>query len=98
MAVALHNTIVSQTCGVGVLGIFRANEEGTDIQRIVNIKPIGGCGWVIAGFTSERPTYAIAYKQLCKRWKKVYESEKRNNTRTGNTFFFCIFDTTKNGE
>jgi hypothetical protein len=86
---ANFNQIVPQTCGVGILGIFRVN-AGTALNTIV---PMGGCGWVIASFTPERPEYEQAYKELCKRWRRVYQSPVRVNKRTNRQFFFCIFDT-----
>jgi hypothetical protein len=95
MTKALHNTVVPNTCGVGVLGIFRDNnsqEGGHWIPTLEQVAPITGCGWVIAGFTNQKPVYRQAYLDLRKRWKLVYQSPVRVNTRTGRKFFFCIFD------
>lgn len=92
----LYNEVVSQTCGVGVLGLFREKNPGKGWPKIDKVAHKGGCGWVISGFTNKRPDYKQAYDALCKRWgKPVYQSPVRRNTRTGNQFFFAIWDTRK---
>lgn len=98
-----HNQIVPQTCGVGVLGIFRDTPGllDTDTRRLLNIQPTGGAGWAIASFTDDPmhgEAYAKAERMLKKRFKVVFESEKRTNKRTGRLFWFCIYDTTQDGE
>lgn len=95
MVKTFFNTIVQQTCGVSILGIFRLEGEdgfgsGIDLDKVL---PTAGCGYVIAGFTTERPAYGEAYKILKKRWPIVFQSEVRTNTRTNRKFFFCIYDT-----
>ena len=100
MARALHRGIVPQTCGVGVLGIFRHNGmvHGDPLKTV---PPYGGAGWEIASFTNEfnfRKEYEEAYKELKARWKVVYQSPVRINHRTGRQFFFCIYDTRQKGD
>lgn len=100
MAKAGQNTIVPQTCGVGVSGIFRKNSEYTGTQpTIAEMANVGGAGWHMAGFTNtpedNAPTYKQAYKELKVKWKIIYQSPVRTNTRTNHPFFFCLYDTTK---
>jgi hypothetical protein len=95
---ALYNKILPQTCGVGELGYFRDEKEIGVVygESLSNLKPMGGAGWAIASFTSQKAmkeTYEAAEAELRARWPVVYESPKRRNTRTGRTFWFCIFDT-----
>jgi hypothetical protein len=99
---ALMKGVVPQTCGVGFSGIFRNLPAGsTQGDAVASMTNVGGCGWHIAGFTmagENKAAYEEAYKVLKKRWKIIYQSEVRKNTRTKNDFFFVIYDTTKKGE
>lgn len=94
---AHYNQIVPQTCGVGILGMFRDYPSTTGLevyQNINNIKHQGGCDWLIVSFTKERPEYAKAYDLLIARYgDPVYQSPKRKNRRSDRVFFFCIWDT-----
>jgi hypothetical protein len=90
--------IVNLTCGVSYLGYFRhySNHEphwgDPPNPTIANLQVPQGAGWFIAGFTNEKPVYAEAYEQLKAKYKIVYQSPVRVNTRTGRQFFFCIYD------
>ncbi len=90
----LYNNILPQSCGVGEIGIFRLPMTWGDLEGPFthHVRPMGGCGWVIASFTDQRPEYKQAYEELCQRWKLVYQSPVRTNRRTNHPFFFCIFD------
>lgn len=92
-----HRGIVPQTCGVGVLGVFRSPSAvgGTPTIADVGDTGGGGAGWEIASFTNEAvhgTVYKKAYEELSKKWKIVMQSPVRINTRTGHQFFFCIYD------
>jgi hypothetical protein len=99
--VANHHRIIPMTCGVGEVGWFR--KEGGPVwdgKKLASLKPSGGAGWMIAGFTNSLAhgdTYEQAYELLKKRWTIVYQSPVRKNKRTGHQFFFCIYDTTQKG-
>lgn len=88
------NTIIPNTCGVGVSSVFRDGEVGTPIKALQNV---GGAGWHIASFTSEREDYAQAYRALKRKWKIVWQSPARRNERTGARFIAVMYDTTKEG-
>jgi hypothetical protein len=95
----MHNIHLPQSCGVGEIGYFRyegdieAYHAAPDIQ---NIKPEGGCGWIIVSFTAGKKVYKDAFEQLKERFgEPIFQSEKRINKRTKRKFFFVIFDTTK---
>jgi hypothetical protein len=94
---AAFNNIVPQTCGVGILGVFR--EEGKEYgnyggEDVHTIHHKGGCDWLIAGFTAKLPAYKKAYYALIERYgEPVYQSPKRLNKRTNKIFFFAIWDT-----
>jgi hypothetical protein len=94
-----YNTFLSQTCGVGEIGVFREHVIPNHWEGLKpttkDVVPKGGAGWVICSFTNDpvrEHEYKQAYKELCKRWKLVYQSPVRKNNRTNKLFFFCIFD------
>jgi hypothetical protein len=92
MIYAQFNNIVAQTCGVGILGIFR--ESGFEHQELKTIQHMGGCDYLIAGFTAQQPAYKKAYETLVERYgEPIFRSEKRRNRRTDRMFFFAIWDT-----
>ena len=89
-----HIKYLPQTCGVTELGWFRDYEAVINAKafKLGHIPPQLGAGWYICGFTDTCEEYKEAYLQLCKKYKLVYQSPVRTNTRTGHQFFFCIFD------
>lgn len=95
-----HKNILGQTCGVTELGHFRNSQVyywDNSVVTIQNLTKPAGAGWFIAGFTENLPVYREAYEQLKKKYKIVYQSPVRINTRTGREFFFCIYDNTQKG-
>jgi hypothetical protein len=99
MTKACFSARVPQTCGVGVIGIFRdENEDSTyathNTPLVKTIPNPGGCDWLLVGFTNERPAYKKAYQELMQRYgQPIYQSPVRYNKNSTNKFFFCIWDT-----
>jgi hypothetical protein len=97
MAKAHYNTVVGQTCGVGVSGVFRKNVNSTGTP-IANLTNSGGAGWHIASFTNDPQqvaAYKEAYKELRDKWQIVFQGKVRINTRTGFKFLVVLYDTKK---
>jgi hypothetical protein len=93
------------SCGITELGRFRDHDDsgflscGEEIKNLALSKM--GAGWAIASFTdsvSLEDTYYKAYLELKKKFKIIYQSPVRKNRRTGNKFFFCVYDTTQKGQ
>lgn len=83
-----------QSCGITELGQFSPH-DATGWYDPVELDSLGapaGAGWIIAAFTPAKEIYKEAYRQLAKKYKIVYQSPVRINTRTGSQFFFCIYD------
>lgn len=73
------------TCGIGLFNHFSTYGDFPLKDRT------GGANWVIAGFINTK-TCREAYQELCKNYTLVWQSPVRTNSRSGNRFFFCIFD------
>jgi hypothetical protein len=100
MAVRIVNSApVPNTCGVGYASVFR-EEAGlvfaTDYPTVNSFRNPGGAGWLMAGFTDQRAEYKEVYVGFCKKYgQPVYQSPVRLNNRSGNKFFFAIWNTRK---
>lgn len=95
MTKAFSNGFVPQTCGVGVSGVFRPDNLAGGYP-LETLKNAGGAGWHIASFTDcpeHGPSYKKAYAELKAKWKIVYQTPVRKNTRTDRQFFAVMFDT-----
>lgn len=102
MAKSFHSCRAPNTCGVGVISMFRkdACAAGTPISSYENP---GGCGWLMAGFISDEaaaedhgPTARCtkeAYEQLKLKFKMMDQYPVRYNDNSENKFFFVIYDT-----
>ena len=55
--------------------------------------PGGAAGHAIAAFINTAACRR-AYKEFAERFPIVFQSEVRQNTNSGNQFFFCVYDTT----
>jgi hypothetical protein len=88
---------MANTCGVGLVSMFRDKEDLYTPQDVPDLKVAknpGGAGWLAAGFTNQRPEYKAAYDTLTKRYgAPVFQTPVRTNTRSGHKFFFAIWDT-----
>jgi len=84
----------NQMCGVAVLKNFSEFHK-YDKCFLHKLKYIGnpalGTGFVQAGFV-DTPICKQAYELLSFKWPLVFQSEVRKNRRTGNKFFFAVFD------
>lgn len=80
------------TCGLGLFYNFFKTDDlswDTPLKRKANQ---GGAGYAVAGFI-DTPECKEAYEILAKRFKIVYQSEVRENSNSGNDFFFVVYDT-----
>lgn len=93
MAKTFHNCLLPNTCGVAISSLFRVNEASAGGTKIENLISEAGCGWHCAGFTPESGAYKQAYEELKLKWKIVYQTPVRINTRTNNRFIFVVYDT-----
>jgi len=101
-----NKNTVEGSCG---LGIFYNFEERTSYRydseyynTISKLYNEGGCGFLIASFITECfktdeeekiKTCKKAYDQLKNKYSIIFQSEPRYNVNSGNTFFFCVYDT-----
>jgi hypothetical protein len=104
MAKAFSNTLVSNTCGVGLSSMFRKNTQpggGTSIKLLENM---GGADWHIASFikaeaeddlahSKYNDAYKEAYKEFRDKWQIVFQGRCRVNRRTNNKFILVVYDT-----
>lgn len=87
----------NQMCGVAVLNGFKSYRGHWDdcYEKLNNLRFKGnqtlGTGFVQAGFI-DTPICKQAYELLCSKWPLVFQSEVRKNKRSGNKFFFAVFD------
>lgn len=86
-----------QSCGITELGYFRTEAAhiwsgNTTLDNLEVEEEAPGAGWFLASFTPAHPIFKEAYNQLAEKYKIVYQSPVRVNTRTGRQFFFCIYD------
>lgn len=94
-----HNTRAPNTCGVGVISMFRKN-AGTPIDHHENP---GGAGWLLAGFISDADSRASngddaactkeAYEELKLKYKIRDQSPSRINDNSEHRFFYVMYDT-----
>jgi len=87
----------NQMCGVAVLKGFKSYRGpwDDDYEKLNSLRFKGnqtlGTGFVQAGFV-DTLICKQAYKLLSFKWPLVFQSEVRKNKRTGNKFFFAVFD------
>ena len=79
-------------CGLSLFYDF--TYEGTWNNHSIKNIPGGAAGYSFAAFI---PTAACrrAYEEFSERFPIVFQSEVRLNTNSGNQFFFCVYDTSK---
>lgn len=95
MPVNAHaNTTLGGTCGVGLFAQFQNQLYPNSAYSLDKLAPRGGAGWQVAGFVNTH-VCKEAYAILKKRYKIVMQSPKRQNYNSGNSFFFCVYDTRK---
>lgn len=102
MAKFFHKCRAPNTCGVGIISMFRKNTVvgGNEIpSSSVNE---GGCGWLMCGFITDTAAandgvastaHKEAYEELKKKYKMMDQYPVRTNDNTDNKFFFVIYDT-----
>lgn len=102
MAKTFHSCKAPNTCGVGIISMFRKDtvSYGTPLASYENP---GGCGWLMAGFISDPTAMAEhgtgagcmkeAYEQLKVKYKMMDQYPVRQNENSDNKFFFVIYDT-----
>lgn len=81
-------TAVPGSCGVSVLYYFEhASYVGqTSLNNISS-----GAGWCCAGFVNT-PRCKRVYKEMCEKYKLVYQTPVRVNRNSGRPFFFAVWD------
>lgn len=96
---------VSFSCGLGVVGNFSDDEEWAsgnlyhfnkdsveEDRKEEGVYTTFGTGIFLAAFIKDSRDCEEAYKHLTSKFTLLYESPVRENIRTGNQFYFCIFD------
>lgn len=97
-----HKCRAPNTCGVGIVSMFRRNSltGGTLISAPGGNE--GGCGWLMSGFITDsdavndgvvNTAHKEAYEELKKKYKMMDQYPVRTNQNTQNKFFFVIYDT-----
>lgn len=92
MSVSATADILSSTCGVGLFYDFESDGYCCEYDDLKTNRNPGGCDWAIAGFVKNE-VCKEAYTILRSRFKLIYQSPVRRNTRSGRKFFFCVYDT-----
>lgn len=78
---------LDNTCGVNLFNYFTDDYA----ESAYYLFPLGGANLAVAGFKN---SYICeeAYKQLAKKYHIAYQSSVRRNKRSGNMFFFVVYD------
>lgn len=87
------DTVVG-ACGMGVIYEFDSS-YGHDLDEIT---PLGGAGYVMAGFIEGNEICDKAFKIMTERWDLVWRSEVRENRNSGNKFYTAVFDCSDGGK
>ena len=90
---------LSSACGVGLVGDFSFNngsdsdfyEYVYDFIKLSDEEASSGCGWYIAGFVDNIKS-RLAYEEINRLYKVIYQSPVRINRNSDNEFFFVVFD------
>ena len=85
-----HYSTPPHTCGLTVLYDFSRQNQGINLS-LKRLPGVRGTGFFVCGFIHTK-TCESFYKEVVSRYKLVYQSPVRTNTRSGNRFFFCVFD------
>jgi hypothetical protein len=103
LARAFHTCRAPNTCGVGIVSMFRKDNASTQGTPLTTYANPGGCGWLMAGFISNTDAKNAhgdlascmdeAYEQLKKKYKMMDQYPVRQNDNSDNKFFFVIYDT-----
>ena len=85
-------SLVTNSCGLSTwYGYFK----NSDFHWGVGLRPsLAGCKWCLASFRN-RPDEKEVYEWIKLNYPIVFQSPVRKNQRTGNLWFFIIFDTKK---
>lgn len=83
--------VVAGNCG---LGVWKDYQYSTTYGFGFNPSNGGGTGFNLASFRN-RPRERAVYEYIKKTYPIVFQSPVRKNRRTGNQWFFIIFDTKK---
>jgi hypothetical protein len=86
--------LLSSTCGVGLLYNFTSRDNYWGHPRRSHARPVGGCGWNIAGFVNDQDRKEV-YEYLKSTYKIVTQSPVRRNNNSGNSFFYVMYDCKK---
>lgn len=91
----VYNSNLTHTCGVGLLGYFSSDTWNiSPHNNSKTITPYGGADWACAGFIDDEVRKEV-YEDFKARWPIVFQTVKRRNNNSGNSFIFVVYDTKK---